>query len=120
MGPVRLVIAMLLCAGALTACTAETTEGPVITIRNSTFTGDLIVTVGAEVTVRNEDTIEHLLSGAGDEFTTQTISPGGTGEFYAPITPGEYAISCSFHPDMTGTLVVVGSAGPSGPSGSAG
>jgi plastocyanin len=116
MGPVRLVIVLLLWAGAVTACGPQTTHGPVITIRNSTFTGDLIVTAGAEVTVRNEDSIEHLLSGAGDEFTTQTISPGGTGEFYAPITPGEYAISCSFHPEMTGTLVVVGAAGTSGAS----
>jgi plastocyanin len=118
MGWIRLVVATLLCTGALTACTAEATTGPVITIRNSTFTGDLIVTAGAEVTVRNEDPVEHLLSGAGDEFTSATISPGGTGEFYAPITPGEYAISCSFHPEMTGTLVVVGP-GASGPSGSA-
>ncbi|MGE5829961.1 MAG: cupredoxin domain-containing protein [Micromonosporaceae bacterium] len=111
MRSVRLVLAML-AAGVLTGCAAETTDGPVITIRDSTFTGDLLVIAGEEVTVRNEDPIEHLLSGADDEFTTQTISPGGTGEFYAPITPGEFAITCSFHPEMTGTLVVVAPAAP--------
>jgi plastocyanin len=93
--------------GILSGCTSEEAEGPVITIKNSTFGGDLTVEAGAEVTVRNDDTIAHILNAVDDSFTSPNLEPGGSGEFYAPYAPGEYQIGCTYHPEMKATLIVV-------------
>lgn len=109
-------VAGLLAAGtgALGGCSAEDSDQPLITIKNSTFGGDLVVEVGAEVAVRNEDTVAHMLTALDDSFTSDSIDPGATGEFYAPSAPGEYPIGCSFHPSMSGRLIVVAPAPSSG------
>jgi len=94
--------------GSLGGCaSAEDPEGPVITIKNSTFSGDLTVEAGAEVTVRNEDAIAHILNAADDSFTSPNLEPGESGEFYAPYSPGEYVIGCTYHPEMRATLIVI-------------
>ena len=94
--------------GALSACTsAEDPDGPVITIKNSTFGGDLTVEAGAEVTVRNMDTVAHILNAVDDSFTSPNLEPGESGEFYAPYSPGEYQIGCTYHPEMRATLIVI-------------
>jgi len=94
--------------GALSACTsAEDPDGPVITIKNSTFGGDLTVEAGAEVTVRNMDTVAHILNAVDDSFTSPNLEPGESGEFYAPYSPGEYQIDCTYHPEMRATLIVI-------------
>jgi plastocyanin len=94
--------------GALSACTsAEESDGPVITIKNSTFAGDLTVEAGAEVTVRNMDAVAHILNAVDDSFTSPNLEPGESGEFYAPYSPGEYQIGCTYHPEMKATLIVI-------------
>ena len=80
--------------------------GPVITIKNFVFQGDLTVLAGARVTVRNADTVVHTLTAADGSFTTKTIQPGKSATFKAPKATGNYAIVCKFHASMKGTLTV--------------
>src|SRR6266487_370562 len=89
------------------------TAGPVITIKNFTFQGDLTVRPGVTVTVRNNDTVMHTLTAANGSFTTPTIQPGKSATFKAPRKVASYPITCKFHPSMTGTLVVSTKPAPS-------
>ena len=86
--------------------TPEAAARPVITIKDFAFGGMLIVSPGATVSVRNDDPVMHTLTAADGSFTTKTIQPGKTATFKAPKKVGSFAITCKFHPDMTGTLTV--------------
>jgi plastocyanin len=94
--------------------TAPTTAAPVpasggITIKDFAFSGTLTVKPGQKVTVTNEDSAPHTLTDSGGKFDTGTIDGnGGTGTFTAPTQPGSYQLKCTFHPQMSGTLVVKG------------
>jgi plastocyanin len=92
-------------AAALAAAPAQSTN-PVVTIRNFAFEGDLTVLTGATVVVRNADTVMHTLTAVDGSFTTPTIPPGGSATFKAPKKAASYAITCNFHPGMSGTLTV--------------
>jgi hypothetical protein len=105
MRPLRLLAAVLLAIGLVTGC-SRSSDGPVITIKESTFTGDLTVAPGVTVTVRNEDTVAHTLTAADETFSTGTIDPGKSGTFVAPSGIGAHAIGCRQHPRMVGTLTV--------------
>jgi plastocyanin len=60
---------------------------------------------GQEVTVVNDDTAEHTVNVHGTDIDV-TVPGGSQGTFKAPAAPGDYALSCDFHPDMHGTLTV--------------
>lgn len=78
----------------------------VITIRDFAYEVPASVKPGATVTVTNADSAPHTLT-AKDKGGFDIEVPGGaTVIFQAPDAPGEYGIICSFHPQMTGTLVV--------------
>lgn len=84
---------------------AQAAEG-IITIRDFKYEVPASVKPGAMVTVTNSDSAPHTLT-AKDEGGFDIEVPGGaTVIFQAPDSPGEYGIICSFHPQMTGTLVV--------------
>ncbi len=75
-----------------------------LTISGFAFSG-LTVKPGQKVTVVNDDTAEHTVNvhGAGIDVTV----PGSSeATFKAPTDPGDYALTCDFHPDMHGTLTV--------------
>jgi plastocyanin len=100
-------LGLMVSGGASLASAAATPAGgPVITIKNFAFTGDLTVLTGATVVVRNADTVMHTLTAADGGFTTRTIQPGRSATFTAPKIAGNYAITCTFHPGMAGTLTV--------------
>jgi plastocyanin len=80
---------------------------PVVTIKNFTFTGQLVVRPGATITVKNADTAPHTLTAVDGSFTTKVIQPGKSATVKAPKKPGAYPITCKIHPDMMGTLTVV-------------
>jgi plastocyanin len=64
---------------------------------------------GQRVEVKNSDSVAHTLtavSASGGQFDTRTINPGQVKFFTAPAKAGTYAFHCTFHPFMTGTLVV--------------
>lgn len=81
-----------------------------ITIMNYGYSGDLTVRAGAHVTVLNKDSTVHTLTDkVNGLFDTGSIAGGSTGSFTAPAQPGRYPFGCTFHPEMSGVLTVVGS-----------
>jgi plastocyanin len=77
-----------------------------ITIANFAYTPPaLTVQPGATVTVHNEDSTKHTVTGTG--FTTGDVAGGGSGSFTAPLAPGTYPYTCAYHASMQGTLEVV-------------
>ncbi|WP_461186576.1 cupredoxin domain-containing protein [Arthrobacter sp. Z4-13] len=84
---------------------AQAAEG-VITIKDFKYEVPASVKPGSMVTVTNTDSAPHTLT-VKDEGGFDIEVPGGsTVILQAPDAPGEYEIICSFHPQMTGTLVV--------------
>lgn len=77
-----------------------------ITIRNFAYEMPASVAPGATVTLTNEDTAPHTVTAKdGGAFNAQ-VAAGDTVSFTAPQEPGEYAIICTYHPRMAGTLIV--------------
>ncbi|KRF09418.1 hypothetical protein ASH00_00775 [Arthrobacter sp. Soil782] len=64
------------------------------------------VPAGAEITVVNEDTAPHTVTTTETEDFDAIVQGGETVTFTAPSEPGEYPFICTYHPNMTGTLVV--------------
>ena len=94
-------------AAATTSAAAPASSG--ITIKGFAYSGTLTVKPGQKVTVTNLDSVQHTLTDKGGKFDTGTINGnGGTGTFTAPTQPGSYQLKCTFHPQMSGTLVVQG------------
>ncbi len=58
------------------------------------------------VTVTNADSAPHTLTVKDDGGFDVEVPGGATVIFQAPDAPGGYGIICSFHPQMTGMLVV--------------
>jgi plastocyanin len=80
-------------------------NGPVITIKDFTFTTPASVSPGATITVKNLDNTAHTVTADnGNAFDDQ--APTGNSTFTAPTKPGSYPFHCTFHPEMHGVLVV--------------
>lgn len=77
-----------------------------ITIENFKYEVPASVKPGAMVTVANGDSAPHTLTVKDEGGFDIEVPGGGTVIFPAPDAPGEYDIICTFHPQMTGTLVV--------------
>lgn len=78
----------------------------VITIRDFAYEVPASVKPGATVTVTNADSAPHTLTAKDNRGFDVEVPAGATVIFQAPAVPGEYGIICTFHPQMTGTLVV--------------
>ena len=86
--------------------TSKTTA--IVTIADRAFQPSTTrIAVGGTVTFRNADSDEH--SATGDVIDSGTLSPGAS---YTQTfsTAGTYAFLCIFHPEMRGSIEVVGSA----------
>lgn len=92
-------------AAATTSGTAQAAEA-VITIKDFKYEAPASVKPGATVTVSNADRAPHTLTAKDMGGFDIEIPASGTATLKAPDAPGEYAIICTFHPQMTGTLVV--------------
>lgn len=77
-----------------------------ITIRDFAYEVPGTVKPGATVTVTNADSAPHTLTVKDEGGFDVEVPGGGTVIFQAPDSPGEYGLICSFHPQMSGTLVV--------------
>ena len=92
--------------------TAEATSPTVaagaatITIANMGFGEPITVAPGAQVSVTNDDSVEHsVTSQTAGQFDVH-VDGNENGTFTAPTEPGEYAFYCVYHPSMKGTLIV--------------
>jgi plastocyanin len=77
-----------------------------ITIKDFAFDVPATVPAGAMVTVTNGDSMTHTVTSSEAGAFDVTVAGGATATFLAPTTPGTYEFVCSFHGNMTGTLVV--------------
>lgn len=94
-------------ATSASSSTAEAAAGEiVITIRNFEYEMPESVPAGAEITVINEDTAPHTVTTTDSDDFDAIAQGGETVTFTAPEEPGEYPFICTYHPNMTGTLVV--------------
>jgi plastocyanin len=63
------------------------------------------VSPGSQVSIKNLDAQAHTVTSKKGGFDVK-VDPNGTATLTAPKTPGSYPIVCSFHANMTATLVV--------------
>ncbi|MET3707825.1 cupredoxin domain-containing protein [Arthrobacter sp. UYEF6] len=78
----------------------------VVTIRDFAYEVPASVKPGATVTVTNADSAPHTFTAKDNRAFDVEVPAGATVILQAPAVPGEYGIICTFHPRMTGTLVV--------------
>jgi plastocyanin len=63
------------------------------------------ISVGQTVKWTNNDSVNHTATADDNSWGTGTIKPGG--EFVRRFDePGTYTYFCSYHPEMTGTIIV--------------
>jgi plastocyanin len=99
-------------ATASPTATAGETSGPAansaatITIADMNFGQPITVSPGAQITIKNTDSVEHsVTSDAADKFSVD-VEGNKQGTLTVPTEPGEYAYHCKYHPSMHGTLIV--------------
>ncbi len=78
----------------------------VIIIKDFGYEVPASVRPGAMIAVTNSDSAPHTVTAKDKGGFNVDVPAGATVMFAAPDTAGEYAIICSFHPQMAGTLVV--------------
>ncbi len=78
----------------------------VITIKDFKYEVPASVKPGSMVTVTNADSAPHTVTSKDKGGFDVEVPGGATVIFQASDAPGEYGIICTFHPQMTGMLVV--------------
>ena len=84
----------------------EASAAATITIANMSFGAPITVTGGAQVSVKNDDSVEHSVTSDTAGKFDMDVDGKEQGSFTAPTEPGEYAFHCTYHPSMHGTLIV--------------
>ena len=77
----------------------------VISTADFEFTVPASVAPGAQITIENGDSQAHTVTSKTGGFDVK-VDPDGTATLTAPSEPGNYPFVCSFHGNMTSTLVV--------------
>ncbi len=77
-----------------------------VTIKDFMFGVPASVAPGAKVTLTNADTEAHTVTSKDGGFDVKVAGRGGTATLTAPGKPGRYGLTCDFHADMSGVLVV--------------
>ncbi|MGV0746317.1 cupredoxin domain-containing protein [Mycolicibacterium sp. XJ870] len=80
--------------------------GPTITIEGMGFSGGLTVAPGAQITIVNNDEVEHSVTSRTADLFDVHVDGKQRATLTAPSEPGEYAFYCIYHPAMVGTLTV--------------
>jgi plastocyanin len=77
-----------------------------ITIASMNYGDPVTVPPGAQIAIKNNDSVEHsVTSDTAGKFTVD-VDGNEQGTLSAPSEPGEYAFHCKYHPSMHGTLIV--------------
>jgi plastocyanin len=93
-------------ATASATATSPAADGPMLTIANMGFGGPVTVSPGAQITIRNDDSVEHSVTSRTSGQFDVHVDGKKQGTLTAPSAPGQYAFYCVYHPSMTGTLIV--------------
>jgi plastocyanin len=93
-------------AGTSASAEAAPAEEVTITIVDFEYVMPETIAPGATVTVVNEDDAPHTVTAKDGGGFDVDVSGGETVTFTAPDEAGEYAVICTYHPAMTGTLVI--------------
>ncbi|MED5814750.1 cupredoxin domain-containing protein [Mycolicibacterium sp. 050232] len=80
--------------------------GPTITIEGMGFGSLGPVAPGTEITIINNDEVEHSVTSRTKGLFDVYVEGKGRATLKAPQDPGEYAFYCLYHPAMLGTLTV--------------
>lgn len=80
--------------------------GPTLTIANMAFGQPLTVAPGTQITVVNNDSVEHSVTSDTSGVFSQDVDGGENKTLTAPMQPGTYQFHCKYHPAMKGTLIV--------------
>ncbi|WP_454790368.1 cupredoxin domain-containing protein [Mycolicibacterium lutetiense] len=84
----------------------EVPTGPVIAIEGMGFSALGPVAPGAQITIVNNDEVEHSVTSRTKGVFDVHVDGKGRATLTAPQEPGEYAFYCLYHPAMLGTLTV--------------
>lgn len=93
--------------GAPTSAPATGTAAQ-ITIASFSFGSPLTVKPGQDISVKNNDGVEHTVTADDGKSFDVSVGASGTASFTAPSKTGTYTFHCSIHPQMKGTLLVQG------------
>jgi plastocyanin len=85
--------------------TSTKAGGTTITMKSFTYTVPASVAPGATLTVTNDDSVAHTFTVKSAKID-KTVNGGAKVTITAPKSAGTYAITCDFHPNMHGNLVV--------------
>lgn len=85
--------------------TSEPAAAPVISIADFAYKVPASVAPGAKITIKNGDSEAHTVTSQDGGFDVK-VDPGGSVTMTAPMKPGTYKFVCTFHGNMSGTLVV--------------
>ena len=77
-----------------------------ITIQDFVYDGAKTLGPDEMVHVTNADETGHTVTSDAKGAFDVTVDADGKGTFTSPTKPGKYPYHCTFHADMTGTLVV--------------
>lgn len=77
----------------------------VITIADFAYKVPASVAPGATITIKNGDSQAHTVTSKDGGFDVK-VDPNGRATMKAPDKPGSYKFVCTFHANMSGTLVV--------------
>lgn len=77
-----------------------------ISIKDFMFMVPASMPAGASVTITNNDTEAHTVTSKDGGFDVKVAGRGGTAQLTAPSKAGTYKLTCDFHANMSGTLIV--------------
>jgi plastocyanin len=82
-----------------------TATDTVTMVDNAFEPSDPVVEAGSSLALPNDGQASHSFTIA-DEGIDEVVEAGGEASIEISLTAGEYGFDCSFHPEMTGTLMV--------------
>ncbi len=77
-----------------------------ITVKDFMFEVPASVPAGSSITVTNADNETHTVTSKAGGFDVKVAGHGGTATLQVPAKAGRYDLTCDFHADMSGVLVV--------------
>jgi plastocyanin len=106
------IIGLLVFVVLISGCTygQKTVTPPTATnaveIKNFAFNPDVItIAKGTTVTWTNEDSVQHTVTGIGNDINSQTLSQGQKYSFTFNEA-GTFEYQCHIHPSMRGKVIV--------------